>query len=101
MILKIVYCSNNRPGNEPSEPIQTLDIYKKRCTFNIQGKADGTGIAAAALNCSGPGAPVVVAISDDLSPFAETFKVLCFPPHACMHSSHVYLLEYIHADMPY
>lgn len=68
-------CSSNRPREKPTEPIQTFDIFKTRCTFNIEGKEDGTGIANASLNCSGPGTPVTVIGSNDLDPFAAKFMV--------------------------
>jgi len=36
------------------DAIQTTSIYRTRCTVIIRGKPDGTGIASAAVNCSGP-----------------------------------------------
>lgn len=68
-------CSRNRPA-QGAELVQTVDIFKTRCTFVIEGKEDGTGIAQASLNCSGPGAPVVVIGSSDLDSFSGKFQVL-------------------------
>ena len=68
-------CSSNLVNNSPSEPIETIDIYKTRCTVVIEGKADGTGLASAAMNCSGPGAPVAVLGSTDLKALSADFRV--------------------------
>ena len=78
--LKRNLCSSNLVNNSPSEPIQTIDIYKTRCTVVIEGKADGTGLASAAMNCSGPGAPVAVLGSADLNSLSANFRV-SLPAH--------------------
>lgn len=64
--------------------MQTGEMFKTRCTFVIEGKPDGTGIATASLNCSGPGAPVVVVGSNDLDNFSADFTV-SFSAHELRH----------------